>query len=52
MCHPGRLGPELQIAPTRLKKSREIELAALLSPDIRRMIEQRGIQLVNYRNAP
>ena len=49
MCHPGQLGPELTGATTRLKQSREIELAALLSPQTRRIIEQRGIQLVNYR---
>jgi predicted glycoside hydrolase/deacetylase ChbG (UPF0249 family) len=49
MCHPGKLGPELEAAPTRLKKSREIELAALVSPEARRAIEQRGIELVNYR---
>jgi predicted glycoside hydrolase/deacetylase ChbG (UPF0249 family) len=50
MCHPGRLGPELRGAATRLKESREIELAALLSPKARRAIEQRGIELSNYRN--
>jgi chitin disaccharide deacetylase len=49
MCHPGRLGPELRTAATRLKESREIELAALLSPETRRVIEQRGIELCNYR---
>jgi len=49
MCHPGRLGPELRNAATRLKESREIELAALLSPGTRQVLEQRGIQLVNYR---
>lgn len=49
MCHPGRLGPELRNAATRLKESREIELAALLSPRTRQVIEQRGIQLMNYR---
>jgi predicted glycoside hydrolase/deacetylase ChbG (UPF0249 family) len=49
MCHPGKLGPELRNAATRLKECRAIELAALLSPDTRRVIEQRGIQLVNYR---
>ena len=48
MCHPGRLGPELRVAATRLKESREIELAALISPAIRRILEQRGIELVNY----
>jgi predicted glycoside hydrolase/deacetylase ChbG (UPF0249 family) len=49
MCHPGKLGPELRGAATRLKESREIELAALLSPKTRRAIEQRGIELTNYR---
>jgi predicted glycoside hydrolase/deacetylase ChbG (UPF0249 family) len=50
MCHPGRMGPELRAAPTRLKESREIELAALLSPAARQLIERRGIELVNYRD--
>jgi predicted glycoside hydrolase/deacetylase ChbG (UPF0249 family) len=51
MCHPGKLGAELQAAPTRLKESRQTELAALLSPEVRRVIEQRGIELVNFRDA-
>ncbi len=49
MCHPGRMSPELSAAATRLKESRERELAALLSPEVRAVIERRGIQLVNYR---
>jgi predicted glycoside hydrolase/deacetylase ChbG (UPF0249 family) len=49
MCHPGKCGPELRGAATRLKESRERELAALLAPETRRVIEQRGIQLVSYR---
>jgi predicted glycoside hydrolase/deacetylase ChbG (UPF0249 family) len=49
MCHPGKLGPELRSAPTRLRQSREIELAALKSPEVRRVIGDREIQLVNYR---
>jgi predicted glycoside hydrolase/deacetylase ChbG (UPF0249 family) len=51
MCHPGKLGPELRAASTRLKESREIELAALTSPEARRVVERRGIELVNYRDA-
>ena len=51
MCHPGLLGPELRAAATRLKESRETELAALLSPETRAVIERRGIQLLNYRQA-
>jgi predicted glycoside hydrolase/deacetylase ChbG (UPF0249 family) len=49
MCHPGKLGPELRAAATRLKESREIELAALVSPEVRSAIERRGIELANYR---
>lgn len=48
MCHPGKLGPELRAAKTRLKESREIELAALVSGEVRSVIERRGIKLVDY----
>ena len=48
MCHPGRCGPELRNAATRLKEARETELAALLSPQVRGVIERRGIELTNY----
>jgi chitin disaccharide deacetylase len=51
MCHPGKLGPELRMAATRLKESREMELAALVSPEVASVIERRGIKLVNYRQA-
>jgi len=51
MCHPGKCGPELQGAATRLKESRAAELAALLSPEVRRVIERRGIRLTDYRSA-
>ena len=48
MCHPGRLSGELRAARTRLKESREQELAALIAPETRRAIEANGIELVNY----
>lgn len=51
MCHPGKCGPELQGAATRLKESRAVELAALTSPEVRRVIERRGITLTDYRSA-
>ena len=51
MCHPGRLGPELRAARTKLKESREVELSALTAPETRRVLERRGIRLVNYRTA-
>jgi predicted glycoside hydrolase/deacetylase ChbG (UPF0249 family) len=50
MCHPGQCGPELRSAATRLKESRAIELAALTSLEVRRVIEQRGIELTSYRS--
>lgn len=51
MCHPGKCGPELQDAATRLKESRAAELAALTSPEVRRVIDRRGIVLTDYRSA-
>ncbi len=48
MCHPGVLGVELQGAATRLKKSRQDELAALVSVDVRRAIEETGVRLSRY----
>ena len=48
MCHPGRCGPELRKARTRLKESREDELAALVAPEVRAALERHGIELVDY----
>ncbi len=48
MVHPGRCGPALRQAPTRLKESRERELEALISAEARAAIERGNIQLVNY----
>lgn len=48
MCHPGRCGPELRQARTRLKESREEELKALTAPEVRAALERHGIELVNY----
>jgi predicted glycoside hydrolase/deacetylase ChbG (UPF0249 family) len=48
MCHPGRCGPDLRKARTRLKESREAELEALVAPEVRAALERHGIQLVDY----
>jgi len=48
MCHPGRCGPALRKARTRLKESREEELRALIAPEVRQAIDANGIELVNY----
>lgn len=45
MCHPGILGPELARSHTRLKKSRALELQALTSPRIRRLMAESGVRL-------
>jgi len=48
MCHPGHLGEALRNAPTRLKASRQRELAALIAPEVRQALEQHSIELVNF----
>src|SRR5699024_7037051 len=48
MCHPGRCGPSLQAARTRLKKSREDELNALIAPEVRAALVRHRIDLVDY----
>lgn len=48
MCHPGRCGPELRAARTRLKESREAELAALTSREAMEVVSRLGIRLRKY----
>ena len=50
MCHPGFCGPELQASPTRLKASRQMELDALTSDEVRRAIEESSVTVVSYRD--
>ena len=49
MCHPGVCGDELRAAGTRLKESREQELRALCSPEVRAALIEAGVTLVSYR---
>jgi len=49
MCHPGRCGPELAAAPTRLKAARQRELAALCAPEVRAALESARVTLVSFR---
>lgn len=49
MCHPGICGDELRGAHTRLKESRERELRALTSPEVRAALAESGVELVSYR---
>ena len=50
MCHPGRCGPELLAAPTRLKHARQRELEALCAPEVREALAAHGVRLVCFRD--
>ncbi|MBZ5635100.1 MAG: ChbG/HpnK family deacetylase [Acidobacteriia bacterium] len=49
MCHPGRCGDDLRAARTRLKESREEELRALISPEVRAALADASVKLVSFR---
>ncbi len=50
MCHPGRCGDELRKARTRLKESREEELRALTSAEVRDALREAGVRLAAFRD--
>ncbi len=50
MCHPGYCTAELRAAPTRLKESREEELAALTAPQTKAALAAAGVELTSYRS--
>jgi chitin disaccharide deacetylase len=49
MCHPGHCTGELRAAHTRLKESREEELSALTSREVRDALSDAAVELVSYR---
>jgi len=49
MCHPGYLDTDLVKTGTRLLAEREVEIQALTAPQVRKLVAERGIQLVSYR---
>jgi hopanoid biosynthesis associated protein HpnK len=49
VCHPGYNDADLQAGKTRLRESRETELRVLTLPAARHVLEQRGIELISYR---
>jgi chitin disaccharide deacetylase len=49
-CHPGYNDADLQNANTRLRESRETELRVLTLPAAHEILEQKGIQLISYRD--
>jgi chitin disaccharide deacetylase len=49
MLHPGFCDADLQAYGERLQEQRQNELDALLAPESRRTVRERGIQLISYR---
>jgi hopanoid biosynthesis associated protein HpnK len=49
MCHAGIVDNALRRTPTRLLEQREMEYRALTQPAMKRLAQDLGIQLVNYR---
>lgn len=50
MCHPGFCSDELRGMTTRLKESRQEELNALTSAEVRTAVKEAKVTLTNYRN--
>ena len=50
VCHPGYNDAELSQVRTRLRQSREQELAVLTSPEAKYALQRRGIELISYRD--
>jgi chitin disaccharide deacetylase len=48
MCHPGFCRAELRASHTRLKESREREMEALKSAEVRAALAESGVILTNY----
>lgn len=48
MCHPGYVDADLVNSGTRLLAQREIEVSALIAPVVKKIVADRGIQLISY----
>lgn len=48
VCHPGYIDEDLSTIRTRLRESREKELAVLTSEDARRALAENGVELISY----
>jgi predicted glycoside hydrolase/deacetylase ChbG (UPF0249 family) len=49
VCHPGYVDEELGQVKTRLRESREKELAVLTSAEARQILADNKIELISYR---
>lgn len=48
VCHPGYNDGDLDQVTTRLRESRQRELEVLISAEVRRELDRRGVQLISY----
>lgn len=48
VCHPGYADADLEAAGTRLVKTRDVELQALMSQDTQNKLREREIELISY----
>jgi predicted glycoside hydrolase/deacetylase ChbG (UPF0249 family) len=49
MCHPGYADADLKQSATRLQDSRKNELEILTGTEVRKIVAEQGIRLINYR---
>lgn len=49
MLHPGICDDDLARTGSRLQMHRQTEMEALLDPGLRRVVMERGIRLISYR---
>jgi hopanoid biosynthesis associated protein HpnK len=49
MLHPGICDADLAATRSRLQQQRETEMKALLAPEVVRIVRERGIRLISYR---
>ena len=50
MLHPGICDADLTATRSRLQQQRETEMKALLAPEVARIVRERGIRLISYRD--
>jgi predicted glycoside hydrolase/deacetylase ChbG (UPF0249 family) len=50
MCHPGYVDDDLRKTPTRLLAQRELELELLTRREVRKLIEECGVELISYKD--
>lgn len=49
MLHPGNCDADLAATGSRLQQQRQLELEALLAPEVRQIAADRGVRLITYR---